>query len=901
MEQMEQKLKVTLVSHTHWDREWLRPWAIFRMNLVAMMDEMIETLELGGGYEYFHFDGQTAVLHDYLEIRPEMRPRLQELISGGRLIVGPWYVMPDECLPCGESLVRNLLLGHVVAEQFGGKAMASGYVTDIFGHTSQLPQILRGFGIDSAVLSRGVGDFLGSEFIWEGPDGSRVLALKRDEERLYSDFYFAVRWPFDGRDFVEGEIIERFGRHVEFLSERAASGMLLMLDGVDNIDVEPRLPWMLDILRKAYPDIEIVHGRLEDYTASLASVFQLHTPHSTLHTLRGELREPGKSGMNNLVLANVLSSRIHLKQYNVDCENLLVRKAEPFGVFASAFGLPYPAGFLRESWRYLLLNHPHDSIGGCSMSEVHEDMMYRFNQCFRIADGIFRQNLNSFTRRLDVSGLDGTQACVLYNFSSSPLERTEIFEVSLPSPTGHTDTFALYDADHNLIPCQIIDCRRNVSSMQTGKSVIPYVTTSDLYTVAAKVSLPPYGYMAYGAAVDLPEYTEPGRYELLRQAKPRRLAGSQISGRVIDNGVLQLHFDENGALSLTDKATGRCYVDVFRFEDTADLGEGWNYVGPRNNEQVRSEGAPAVVSIPFDGPHATQLRVRRTLMLPEVYEGGRRSDRLLPVAVDMRLTLKAGCRTVDMDLSVDNAARDHRLRMVFATGIEADHFYTLNAFDLQRRPVARRDYTEYRETVSPVVPQHGITAICAESEGFAVFSHGVHESEVSEKRGDIALTLLRCTGSEVPLRRADGGQMLGVRNYRMAVMPFGGEGELPLLAREHEIYENGLEAVCVPVAPPSGRNLPERDIPPKDCFMEYASERISVSALKQSERGDAVILRLCNPTEFADTARLGFKRDLRRVRLCDLNEQPGEGVPYAGRSVGVRLEGKQIMSLFVEF
>jgi alpha-mannosidase/mannosylglycerate hydrolase len=290
------------------------------------------------------------------------------------------------------------------------------------------------------------------------------------------------------------------------------------------------------------------------------------------------------------------------------------------------------------------------------------------------------------------------------------------------------------------------------------------------------------------------------------------------------------------------------------------------------------------------------------MMLPELYEGVKRSDKLLPVTLDMRITIKANCRALDIDLSIDNTARDHRLRMIYASGIKSGHFYTLNAFDLQRRPTARQNYSEYRETVSPVVPQLGITAICDKKSGLAVFSRGVHESEVSDDaRGDIALTLLRCTGSEVPLRRADGGQMLGMRSYRFAVMPFGGEGELGSLVKEHEIYENRLEAVYVPIAAPAGRNLPIRDIAPKDSFITYESKRTTISAIKQCERGRAVIVRLFNPGEIPDFACLAFNQNFRRVRLCDLNEQPGEDVPYVKNSVSLRLEGKQIKSLYIEF
>lgn len=36
--------------------------------------------------------------------------------------------------------------------------MPVGYVSDTFAHVAQLPQILRGFGIDSFVFMRGMGD-----------------------------------------------------------------------------------------------------------------------------------------------------------------------------------------------------------------------------------------------------------------------------------------------------------------------------------------------------------------------------------------------------------------------------------------------------------------------------------------------------------------------------------------------------------------------------------------------------------------------------------------------------------------------------------------------------------------------------------------------------------------------
>jgi len=154
---MEKKFKAYVISHTHWDREWYQTFQFHRKRLVDMLDEIIDYMEANEDYTYFHFDGQTILIEDYLQIRPKNEKRLIKLIQSGRIIIGPWYVMPDEFLISGESIVRNLQRGFQICKKYGTEPMRNGYVVDIFGHNSQFPQILRGFDINSSVLFRGIG------------------------------------------------------------------------------------------------------------------------------------------------------------------------------------------------------------------------------------------------------------------------------------------------------------------------------------------------------------------------------------------------------------------------------------------------------------------------------------------------------------------------------------------------------------------------------------------------------------------------------------------------------------------------------------------------------------------------------------------------------------------------
>lgn len=204
--------KIYYFFGTHWDREWYKSFQGFRYMLVKITDKIIDTLENDPAFTSFTFDGQTIVLDDYCAVRPENRERLKKLIREGRIHVGPWYVMPDEFLCSGESLIRNLQTGHAIAREYGAEdAMKYGYVCDVFGHTGQLPQILAGFGIKGALLGRGTNaEDTPAHFIWEAPDGSTSITFKVPEEFGYGTFWLEVWDPYNsGRDRDWSNLVSR--------------------------------------------------------------------------------------------------------------------------------------------------------------------------------------------------------------------------------------------------------------------------------------------------------------------------------------------------------------------------------------------------------------------------------------------------------------------------------------------------------------------------------------------------------------------------------------------------------------------------------------------------------------------------------------------------------------------
>ena len=224
-------LDIHVVSHTHWDREWYLTYEQFRFRLVALVDRLLDLLDADPAYKYFHLDGQTIVLEDYLEIRPEQEPRLRKAIEDGRILIGPWYVMPDEFLVSGESLVRNLLRGHRISREFG-TPMPVGYLPDLFGHVGQMPQIWRQFGLDNTILWRGFGG-ANAEYWWDAPDGSRLLMMHLPPEGYCN----ATRIVFD-----PDAMMARAKEKVEFERGRTRTGQALLMNGVDHVEPHTAIP-----------------------------------------------------------------------------------------------------------------------------------------------------------------------------------------------------------------------------------------------------------------------------------------------------------------------------------------------------------------------------------------------------------------------------------------------------------------------------------------------------------------------------------------------------------------------------------------------------------------------------------------------------------------------------------
>ncbi|MHA1336904.1 MAG: hypothetical protein ACTSPW_14405, partial [Promethearchaeota archaeon] len=380
---------LVLVSETHWDREWYLPFQEYRARLVILIDKLLDLLQSKPEFRNFTLDGQTIVLEDYLEVKSDKKEILKNFIKQGRISVGPMYILPDEFLISGESLIRNLMFGHQIAAKFG-RVMKAGYIPDPFGHIAQLPQILSGFEIPSVLFARGFGDEfdkneLNIEFLWQAPsNAASILGI-----HLIEGYGSVAALDTRIKDGKYHYALRKIKRVVSKMEHRTATPIIVLNNGSDHLEAQPEIPEIIKQWNEANPDKPIEHADFEYYIQKVLEC------KPNLKLFCGELR----GGKYQNLLSGVLSARMWIKQRNTSIEYLYEKYTEPISLISWAITknfkpiLDYPAEYIKVGYKWLIKNHPHDSICGCSIDQVHEEMKTRFDWAEQIGNEIFKDGI----------------------------------------------------------------------------------------------------------------------------------------------------------------------------------------------------------------------------------------------------------------------------------------------------------------------------------------------------------------------------------------------------------------------------------------------------------------------------------------------------------------------------
>ena len=348
--------QVIAYLHTHWDREWYREFEVFRMRLLRVFDNVLDLLSKNR-IPCFYFDGQTSALDDYLEMRPENRDLVLTLIKQKKLFIGPFYCLIDEFLTDKTVFSKNLEIGLKEAQKYGCKDFI-GYLADTFGHSQNIPDILRDFGIDKCIVWRGCGDFP-SEFSWCGMDTVNLV-------RGYFNDIFSIKEPVEKKAELLKSNLDKIA---------AKSGNVLLLPiGADHLgverDIDDQIKAVNELLKNDY---YIRLGSPFDYFKRVENRFKEFE-------WNDEIRDNSKT----FTLQGCYSSRLDLKRENVESTYLLDLASR----FVKQQRETAYDTTLEYAYKMLIQNQAHDSICGCSTDDVHLENLTRYKKIKQIANTI---------------------------------------------------------------------------------------------------------------------------------------------------------------------------------------------------------------------------------------------------------------------------------------------------------------------------------------------------------------------------------------------------------------------------------------------------------------------------------------------------------------------------------
>ena len=887
------KTTVHIISHSHWDREWYQSFESHRIKLIELVDNILDKAENDPEFGGFFLDGQVIAIDDYLEIRPEKRAQVEKCIREGKVQTGPWYILQDEFLTSGEACVRNLQVGMQEAEQYGAVGNV-GYFPDAFGNAGQMPQVLKQAGMDAVVFGRGVkpigpnnevtgGQYEStySEMMWASPDGTKLPGI------LFANWYNnGVEIPVD-----EAEAKVYWDKKLADARKFAATHQLLMMNGCDHQPLQKNITEAIRVARKLYPDVEFIHSDFKKYVEAMEKEIS-----ENFSTVKGELTSQETDG--RWTLANTASSWIGLKQDNRAGETALERKAEPAAAMADVMGKAYPEDQMIYSWKKLMQNHPHDSICGCSVDEVNEEMKVRFAKSRQVADAIYDESVEYLTNKVNTAALPGDGEkipFVVWNTSGETKSQVVEKELHLfrdynlfvwdgyeAAEKVEFPAMVLRDADGNVVPAKIADAGVAFGyDLPDDRFRQPYMAKKVLVTFEAEV--PALGYRTY-------------YLETAEQAQDVDVVSADEN--VLENDAVKVVVNADGSYNLLDKKTGRMYENLGFYEDTGDMGNEYIYIQDSGKQVVSTKGMKAEISCVERNAFRTVVEICHKMMVPSgmgeellrqremcidpYTRVADRSSELVEMDVKTVLTLEKSAKGLRVATTICNQAKDHRVRVILPTGLDTSMHMADSAFEVVRR---NNRHNDTWTNPCGCERQQCFVAMEDAKGGLLVANRGLYEYEILEDQGNaVAVTLLRCVAEMgdwgyFPTPKA---QQIGTFCLEFEVVPFAA-GETGDAFREGYAFQEdltveqaGLERAFLRKPGQVKPELVEGELPLEMSFLAFEGDGIHMTASKKGQKKDDLFVRFVNNMEHEEV--LSFKKEdwMKEVYRSNVIEEKGD-------------------------
>lgn len=892
------KRKIHVIPHSHWDREWYFTTSRSKVYLMKDLGDVLNTLENDPEFKYFMVDAQGSLLDDYIKWRPQDKERISKLVNDGRLLIGPWYTQTDQLVISGESIVRNMYYGMKRCESFG-KYMNVGYVPDSFGQSGNMPQIYRQFGIEDTLFWRGVSDDMvkHTDYNWRGDDGSVVFTTQ-----IPFGYYIGgnipeePEEPEENEEFWQKECLEKAGG-------RSATRHIYFPNGFDQAPVRTNLPQLVKERNEKDPENEYVISCIEDYIKDVKS------ENPELEEVQGEL----VIAKHMRIHKSIFSSRSDLKVMNTQIQNYVTNVMEPLLTISYNLGNEYPHEAVAEIWKLLFENAAHDSIGSCISDTANEDVYVRYKQARDIA-----VNLVELHSRLIATNVKNDADMTFTAINTLPQKRKDTVIVKTYVPGGK---FAIIDEKGNDVDYTIIKSRDLTDYVLSQTIMLDpsrkfYVPDQVLeVTMAIKANdVPALGYVQYSIDTQKDSHKE------------------TADKKVLENKYYTIEVEENGSLTIVDKANNVTYKNQGILVENGDDGDSFNYSPPRKDMEVFSNESKCTVKISGSDIY-DQAEIHFDMVVPADLDERAEGKVSVTMLVDMTVALRKDSKVIDFNVKVDNKGLSHRLCVLFDSQIVSAFNYADQQFGLIKRPnyyekemklymesmnnktekkagiqeLANwaNDQSTWQEPPISIEPTQSYVSLTDGKTGIAVIPQGVREYEVLDD-SKIRLTLFRTYGfmgkenliyrpgraSGERIIETPAAQLLKEMEFNFGFTSYAGDindSDIDTLAKQ---YNTNLEVYTYAEFLNGRLIFSQREIEGQNAKIHSLFEtegNLVVSAVKKAEEDDGYIIRLYNGKDHKDLDdKIKFNFDIKEAYYTNLKEEKTEEIKVENNTISVK-------------